>query len=174
MQAIPIFHAIFFPIYESLKDYCRSRNFSKSEEYLTSAVLAGSFCNIVTNPIWVIRTRVMAQALHPQHRHYRTSSIGRIMRAMVTEEGVGALFKGVSASVLGVSNAVIYFFIYENIRENFVEQRDLSFNSQYVLMASVMSKCTHIVYLVIASTLTYPFIVARTIMQDHRGPVLQS
>jgi hypothetical protein len=48
-----------------MKDFCRKRNFTKSEEYLTSAIIAGSFCNIVTNPIWVIRTRIMAQGLRP-------------------------------------------------------------------------------------------------------------
>lgn len=35
------------------------------------------------------------------------------MSIMIHKEGISSLFKGVSASVLGVSNAVIYFFIYE-------------------------------------------------------------
>jgi hypothetical protein len=30
IKAIPIFHSIFFPVYEYMKDYCKSRNFTKS------------------------------------------------------------------------------------------------------------------------------------------------
>lgn len=99
-----------------MKEYCRKHNYSKWQEYLFSSVVAGSFCNVVTNPIWVIRTRVMAQALHPERHHYQTDNILKIMNSMVIEEGPSSLFKGVSASVLGVSNAVIYFFIYENFK----------------------------------------------------------
>jgi hypothetical protein len=58
----------------------------------------------------------MAQALHPEHRHYNTTKIVKIMNLMIIEEGFSSLFKGVSASILGVSNAVIYFFIYENFK----------------------------------------------------------
>lgn len=161
VKAIPIFHSIFFPLYEGMKDYCRKRNLSKWQEYLFSSVVAGSFCNIVTNPIWVIRTRVMAQALHPEHRQYQNDHILKIMNSMVMQEGPSSLFKGVSASILGVSNAVIYFFIYENFKEKLVHNQNKVFNSYYVLLASVIAKS-------IASTITYPFIVARTIMQDHR------
>jgi hypothetical protein len=43
---------------------------------------------------------------------YSTGSITLIMRSMVHEEGINSLFRGVTASILGVSNPVIYFFIY--------------------------------------------------------------
>jgi hypothetical protein len=71
------------------------------------------------------------------------------------------LLKGISASVLGVSNAVIYFFIYEDFKRRFVIEQNKTFNSYYVFVASIFAK-------IIASVATYPFIVARTIMQDHR------
>lgn len=70
VKAIPIFHSLFFPIYEGMKEWCRSKNFPKWKEYLASTIVAGGFCNIVTNPIWVVRTRIMVQFLHPESRHY--------------------------------------------------------------------------------------------------------
>lgn len=71
--------------------------------------------------------------------------------------------------MLGVSNAVIFFYIYENFRERLVEEKNKKFSSYYVLASSIISKCKNWIHLVTASTITYPFIVARTIMQDHRN-----
>lgn len=50
-----------------------------------STAMAGSICNIVTNPIWVIRTRVMVQYLHPEDRQYHTPKPMKIMRQMIKE-----------------------------------------------------------------------------------------
>jgi hypothetical protein len=54
-------------------------------EYFLSTAMAGSICNIVTNPIWVIRTRVMVQYLHPEDRQYHTPKPMKIMRQMIKE-----------------------------------------------------------------------------------------
>lgn len=58
----------------------------------------------------------MGQALRDRSQQYQSEKITQILKSMVVNEGVASLFKGVSASVLGVSNAVIFFFIYENMR----------------------------------------------------------
>ena len=66
---------MFFPIYESLKDYSRKKNFTRNQSYLFSTVIAGGLCNFLTNPIWIVRTRIMVQALHPTDHHYNTDSL---------------------------------------------------------------------------------------------------
>lgn len=38
------------------------------------------------------------------------------MRAIVKEEGFLALYKGLGASVIGLSHVAIYFPIYENLK----------------------------------------------------------
>lgn len=50
-----------------------------------------------------------------------------------------------------------------------MNQNDRMFNIFYVFAASIFAKCTIFFYSVIASTATYPIIVARTIMQDSRS-----
>lgn len=142
---------------------------------MASSILAGSFCNIITNPIWVVRTRVMGQALRHQSQQYPSEKITQVLKSMVNNEGLRSLFKGVSASVMGVSNAVVFFFIYENLRERIIQSQGADFNGLYVLGSSIVSKCTKIDYLVTASTMTYPLLVTRTLMQDHRStPTKQS
>ena len=81
--AIPTFHALFFPIYEYSKKFFANKGYNKYLEYFLSTALAGSICNIVTNPIWVIRTRVMVQYLHTEERQYNTPKPMRIMQQMI-------------------------------------------------------------------------------------------
>ena len=84
-KAIPIFHSLFFPIYEMVKGHCQSRSMPRWQEYLFATTLAGGVCSFVTNPIWVVRTRIMVEALHPSDRRYNSTSITKIMRKMVAE-----------------------------------------------------------------------------------------
>lgn len=65
VKAIPIFHSLFFPTYETIKQKCREWDLSREASYFVSSIAAGSFCNFITNPIWVVRTRIMVQYLHP-------------------------------------------------------------------------------------------------------------
>jgi hypothetical protein len=83
--AIPTFHALFFPIYEYSKKAFENKGYNRYMEYFLSTAMAGSICNIVTNPIWVIRTRVMVQYLHPEDRQYNTPKPMKIMRQMIKE-----------------------------------------------------------------------------------------
>ena len=55
---------------------------------------------------------------------------------------MGSLFKGLSASMMGISNAIIYFFIYENIKHSIAKDRPEHVNSFHVFAASLFSKCT--------------------------------
>lgn len=77
--AIPLFNSLFFPIYEAAKTFYAQKGYSKYSEYLLSTVTAGTICNIITNPIWVIRTRIMVQFLHPEERQYLTTSPTKIL-----------------------------------------------------------------------------------------------
>ena len=77
---------MFFPIYESTKNFCRRRKYPKWQEYILATFVAGGVCNFFTNPIWVVRTRIMVQALHEADHHYKsTTSITKIMAQMVRE-----------------------------------------------------------------------------------------
>ena len=78
--AIPLFHSIFFPIYEYTKKKTGEWGYSSSNSCLAATTTAGSICNIITNPIWVIRTRLMVQYLHPESSHYRSTAPLHVIR----------------------------------------------------------------------------------------------
>lgn len=78
--AVPIFHSIFFPIYEYLKEKALANDFSLFQASLVSTASAGTICNIITNPIWVVRTRLMAQYLHHETNHYKSTAPFAVMQ----------------------------------------------------------------------------------------------
>jgi hypothetical protein len=49
---------------------------------MLATVTAGGICNVVTNPIWLVRTRLMAQFLHHKDNQYQTSSPFSVMKEM--------------------------------------------------------------------------------------------
>ena len=58
---IPIFNTIYFPIYEHIKGELKSNyGFTKDDTslYALSSGMAGTTCNIITNPLWMVRTRM--------------------------------------------------------------------------------------------------------------------
>mmetsp|Transcript_5426 Transcript_5426/g.8403 ORF Transcript_5426/g.8403 Transcript_5426/m.8403 type:complete len:87 (+) Transcript_5426:209-469(+) len=61
---IPLFNAIYFPVYEMLKKQFREKlgwTDDQARLYSLSAGLAGVCCNLMTNPLWLVRTRMQAE-----------------------------------------------------------------------------------------------------------------
>lgn len=51
----PIFHGLYFSIYNYLKVYCRKNIVNQEfKANLLSSLSAGMICDIITNPLWVI------------------------------------------------------------------------------------------------------------------------
>ena len=76
------------------------------------------------------------------------------------------MFKGLSASLMSVSNATIYFICYEKLKE-ILKVDGLGFSTTNIFIASTISKSTFDIKLVISSTATYPLVVIRTVLHDH-------
>lgn len=66
---IPVFNALYLPFYEHIKSEFRTEgdktgflglNWREGDPklYAVSAGVAGTVCNVVTNPLWVVRTRM--------------------------------------------------------------------------------------------------------------------
>jgi len=153
--------------------------------HLSAAVTAGACSTIVTNPIWVIKTRLMSQSVfrmtegHPYDPqtqppwHYK----GTIDAAkkMYKHEGIKSFYSGLTPALLGLTHVAVQFPAYEYLRMKFTGKAmgDLSDEEESkktwkelvgVLGASVISK-------VMASSATYPHEVIRTRLQTQRRPV---
>jgi solute carrier family 25 (mitochondrial folate transporter), member 32 len=161
---------------------------------LWSSLIAGASSTIVTNPIWVIKTRLMSQSVYstagghysqfpksgntPTSRpvvhtpwHYRSTLDAA--RKMYSHEGILSFYSGLSPALLGLSHVAVQFPAYEYLKTKFTGQGMGASPAEGepehghwfgVLSASILSK-------ILASSATYPHEVIRTRLQTQRRPV---
>ncbi|GJD12236.1 Folate transporter 1, chloroplastic [Galdieria sulphuraria] len=142
--------------------------------HLTASTCAGIVTSLVTNPFWLVKTRLQLQIGQVKHRksvssntiptHYRGMVHG--LFSIVREEGLVGLYRGIGPSLLLVSHGAIQLTIYEYCKTWFLyrngdwkRQRDRTLHVTESLIASTVSK-------VMASITTYPLQVIRTRMQE--------
>lgn len=88
--------------------------------HLAAGVAAGVATSTATNPIWMVKTRlqldknVAAAATAATTRKYRNSA--DCIRQIVRDEGVRGLYKGMSASYLGVVESTMQWMLYEQFK----------------------------------------------------------
>jgi solute carrier family 25 folate transporter 32 len=137
---------VFFLLYSPLKDRFRS-SMSESGSSAVAALTAGSVANVITNPLWVVKSRMTNMPdLYP-------STLQSLRKLWIEERWTG-LRSGVGASVFGVTHVVIQFPLYEKFKELHADPTSVI----AILNASVWSK-------LIATGLTYPLDLLRTRMQ---------
>ncbi|GBG27663.1 Mitochondrial substrate carrier family protein W [Hondaea fermentalgiana] len=126
---------------------------------ITSAVVAGAITNLCTNPFWVVRTRLQVQEHVTCEPEYKGTF--HAFRKIYRVEGFQAFYKGLSASMLGLSHVGVQFPLYEHLKtvlgsSDFVARhQDSNWSHISVLIAaSTLSKF-------VATTVTYPHDIAR-------------
>jgi solute carrier family 25 (mitochondrial folate transporter), member 32 len=84
-------------------------------DHMAAAAMSGALTTTLTNPIWVVKTRMCADlATTPIEQKYRGLLHGliRILRL----EGFRGWYKGIIPSLFGVSHGVFQFVAYEELK----------------------------------------------------------
>ncbi|EGR27872.1 mitochondrial carrier protein, putative [Ichthyophthirius multifiliis] len=155
--SVPLFHSLFFTSYNYLKSQINQiyGNQNLALQHLVSSIISGLICDIITNPLWVVKTRIQVQYMHQNQNHYNKGVLNTLIK-IKNEEGIFALYKGLGASIIGLSHVAVYFPIYEYIKQLIQTQKNCQqLNFFDIFLASVSSKT-------IACCITYPHIVIRT------------
>ncbi|KAB8217868.1 mitochondrial carrier domain-containing protein [Aspergillus novoparasiticus] len=87
--------------------------------HLTAAAVAGIATGTATNPIWLVKTRLQLDKSHAEHhngqgRQYKNS--WDCIKQTVRHEGIRGLYKGLSASYLGVTESTLQWVMYEQMK----------------------------------------------------------
>lgn len=149
--------AIYFSTYAKTKHVLIDNNGGREGPliHLLAAASAGIATATATNPIWLIKTRMQLQQ---SHNSIYTNSWD-CLRKVVRAEGVRGLYKGLSASYLGVAEGTIQWVLYEKLK-GYLRTRDPSSHDWLnYFMAAAGSK-------LLAATLTYPHEVLRTRLRE--------
>jgi solute carrier family 25 (mitochondrial folate transporter), member 32 len=143
---------IYFFWYSLLKDSYSTTQRLQPHQHLLASGLAGALTSLVTNPIWVVKTRMFTQ---PQTTNrYRNVFDG--LHKLWKQEGVKGYYKGIVPALFGVSHGAIQFMVYEQLKL-LVDGKG---TGEYIAMA-----CTS---KVVATVCTYPYQVVKSRMQTNQ------
>ncbi|TYH18366.1 hypothetical protein ES288_A05G264900v1 [Gossypium darwinii] len=124
------FDAIQFCIYEQLRigyKLAAQRDLNDPENAIIGAV-AGAITGTVTNPLDVIKTRLMVQGSSKQYK-----GILDCVRTIMREEGTHAFLKGIGPRVLWIGiGGSIFFGVLEKTKQMLAKKRPENHNSFYL------------------------------------------
>ncbi|PVH93315.1 mitochondrial carrier [Periconia macrospinosa] len=161
---------IFFTIYHRSNESLSGRLGPRTELTCSgiSAAIAGTCSAILTNPLWVITTRLMSQngvsSQHNANHHWRYKSTLDAALKIYRNEGIISFYSGLTPSLVGVTHLAIQFPLYEQLKRYLTgaglgkRNEGESPKIPGILIASILSK-------VCASSATYPHEVIRTRLQ---------
>ncbi|KAF2071019.1 hypothetical protein CYY_007662 [Polysphondylium violaceum] len=136
--------------------------------HMGSAVGAGACTSTVTNPIWVIKTRLITQEMKGRQKRY--TGITQCFLSIIREEGIKGLYRGLGPSLLGVLHVGVQFPLYEKFKL-YLKKEKGNVNEELgvvdIMAASSLSK-------IIASIVAYPHEVLRSRLQDTPTPDSQN
>jgi solute carrier family 25 protein 33/36 len=126
--------AVHFGVYNEGKRQLLKVGVEGPLQHLVAAACAGLCSVTLTSPLWVIKTRMQLQT--PQEMRYKNSfdccvkvwqifvfflCLFKESLQMIREEGWRAMFRGLSASILGISESTAQFVMYEEFKRLFAK-----------------------------------------------------
>eukprot|EP01025_Chloroclados_australasicus_P027861 TRINITY_DN2756_c1_g1_i3.p2 TRINITY_DN2756_c1_g1~~TRINITY_DN2756_c1_g1_i3.p2 ORF type:complete len:375 (-),score=28.36 TRINITY_DN2756_c1_g1_i3:575-1699(-) len=157
---------VYFTVYETMKrQLIKDQGFYRNSHsvHLVSAVCAGAATMMVTNPLWVVKTRLQVQAMGKimdQQQAYAYKGTFDALLTIAKKEGLGGLYSGLVPSFVGLSHVAVQFPLYEATKLYFSNKlgKDVdSLGPVELVVSSAASK-------MVASTITYPHEVVRSHM----------
>ncbi|KAJ5610311.1 hypothetical protein N7510_007030 [Penicillium lagena] len=163
--------AVYLAVYDRSREYFYDQTGSWWLSRGYASITAGACSTIVTNPIWVIKTRLMSQSLKKSNEGLRApwqyQNTWDAARKMYQIEGFRSFYSGLTPALLGLTHVAIQFPLYEYLKMAFTgygigEHPDTG-SSHWIgiSFATFLSK-------ICASTITYPHEVLRTRLQTQQ------
>jgi len=137
---------VFFLAFQRLKRLFRRSDWKRS---LAASTLAGIINVLLTNPLWVANLNIIA---NPSSSSSLWSELVRIYKQ---RGGLVKLWSGTTASLFLVSNPIIQFFLYEQVKDN---RAVLSPTQAFLAGATAKA---------IATIVTYPLQLAQSLLRHN-------
>ncbi|KAJ1940627.1 mitochondrial FAD carrier protein flx1, partial [Kickxella alabastrina] len=126
-------------------------------QHLGAGAAAGALTQCITNPLWVVKTRICTTS-RGDAASYRGLIDG--LRQIASKEGIRGLYKGLAPGLLGVAHGGLQFMAYEEMKRR--RQRSKSGGNFSLFEYAVMSSSSK----VFALSSTYPTQVLRSRLQQ--------
>jgi solute carrier family 25 (mitochondrial folate transporter), member 32 len=90
-------------------------------DFFLSSLLAGAMTQVITNPIWVLKTRMLSSDASTAGAYPSMwSGAARLYR----EEGLWGFYRGLGVGMLAVSHGAVQFAVYEPAKRVYFASRD--------------------------------------------------
>lgn len=148
------------PRYGKIKDTIsktRGSGTLRSSDYFLASGASGILTAFFTNPIWVVKTRMLSTSRdHPGA--YKSTWEGT--KLLYQSEGMKGFYRGLIPSLFGVSHGAIQFMAYEQLKNHWAVTRGgkEKLTNLDFLELSAVSK-------MFAGSITYPYQVVRARLQ---------
>ena len=118
---------------------------------LLASTLAGVVNVLITNPLWVANLRVVQGQANGR-------SLLQELRTIQRQQGWPSLWNGTDASLLLVSNPVLQFFVYEQLKKRLTDPASPTVPPLYAFVMGAIAKA-------VATVLTYPLQLSQVLLR---------
>ncbi|XP_046992068.1 mitochondrial folate transporter/carrier [Schistocerca americana] len=160
----------YFLFYNTIKTWIQGGNSKKPLGpflHMLAAAEAGILTLVMTNPIWVVKTRLCLQYSEldlsklPDSKRY--AGMMDALRKIYRTEGIRGLYRGFVPGIFGVSHGALQFMTYEEMKNKYNNYRNVPIDTklgtgEYLTFAAVSK--------LVAAAATYPYQVIRARLQD--------
>eukprot|EP00892_Ulva_mutabilis_P002798 jgi/Ulvmu1/12519/UM090_0006.1 len=156
--------ALYFTAYERFKTVLSRSNLPETAQYVAASVGAGVINVAVTNPLWVVKTRLQTQNIPLAIKHHvpRVTYTGTFhaLSTIIRTEGMRGLYSGLAPSLAGIAHVAVQLPLYESLKKRAATARSVPV-AEIPATDLVAVSCTA---KMVASTVTYPHEVIRSHM----------
>ncbi|KAI1382761.1 mitochondrial carrier [Hypoxylon trugodes] len=140
-------------------------------EAMIAGAVAGSATVILTNPIWVVNTRMTTRKgqIEEEEQDKSIEDLGEVekkkkqpttlstLTALLKDEGPQALFRGVVPALVLVINPILQYTLFEQLKNAYERRRKRSVTPTVAFFLGALGK-------LFATSITYPYITVKSQM----------
>ncbi|CAG8581979.1 17741_t:CDS:2 [Funneliformis caledonium] len=159
---IAVTNGIYYYFYETTKKMFEKGNRPMSVvESIMAGTIAGSATVLVTNPIWVVNTRMTTRKVsldEDESEKTKPKKLGTIATILkiINEDGFKSFWQGIIPALILVINPIIQYTVFEQIKSRIEKMKKLG-NLDFFLLGAISK--------LVATGSTYPYIVIKSRMQ---------
>ncbi|KAF6836192.1 mitochondrial folate carrier protein [Colletotrichum plurivorum] len=141
----------------------RTKDVLSSQDFFVSSALAGALTQVLTNPVWVLKTRMLSSDRAAEGAYADMFSGAR---QLYRSEGWRGFYRGLGVSLIGVSHGAVQFAVYEPAKQMYFAGRRRKgddggrLSNEATVVISSAAK-------LVAGAVTYPYQVLRSRLQNY-------
>lgn len=134
-------------------------------DFFVASFFAGVVTTVLTNPLWVLKTRMLSSDRTAVGAY--PSTLAGVRAILASDEGWRGFYRGLGVSLLGVSHGAVQFAVYEPAKKAYFARRRRLHGDESGGMTNEATVAISSVAKLVAGAVTYPHQVLRSRLQNY-------